>query len=111
LTEPPAVIAPISCTVSSDVVTAKGSINSADFDESLVRVGDVIELYVFSGADPQNPIQLGSLNQESPAQLSSAWVATVPLAPSFAAQLGSNSYCDVALQSTHAVMLAGSAGS
>jgi uncharacterized protein YecT (DUF1311 family) len=111
LPQPPGVIEPSSCTVNDDLATAKGTVNEADLDESLVRAGDEIELYIFSGAAPNNPIQLGTLTQESPAQLAPNWTVTVPLAPTFAAQLGSGSYCDVALQATHAFMYAGSAGS
>jgi hypothetical protein len=111
LTQPPTVIEPSTCTINGDVATAKGTVDQTDVDESLVRAGDEIELYVFSGADPDDPIQLGTLTQETPSQLVPNWVVTVPIAPNFAAQLGIRSYCDVALQSTHAFMLAGSAGS
>jgi hypothetical protein len=109
--QPPTIIEPSTCTVSGNVATATGTIDQADVDESLIRAGDVIELYVFSGADPDDPIQLGTLTLETPSQLVPNWVVKVPLAPNFAVQVGVHSYCDVALQSTHAFMLAGSAGS
>lgn len=102
------VIEPSSCTYSDSVVTAKGTIDQARYDEALVRAGDVIELYVFSG-DPNNPIQLAALSKETPGQLGN-WIAVAPIAPDFAAQISQATYCAVALQSTHAFMLAGSAG-
>jgi hypothetical protein len=79
-------------------------------DEAHERAGDVIELYVWGGP-ASNPVQLVDLTSETHAQLTSPWQITAPLDEELLSQLDTSSYCNVALQSTHAFMYAGSAGS
>jgi hypothetical protein len=101
------VIQPTSCTVSGSTVTAHGTVGFVD--EAYRRAGDVIELYVWGGP-ADSPVQLVDLTNESPAQLASPWQITAPLDQGLLSQLDASSYCNVALQSTHAFMAAGSAG-
>lgn len=101
------VIQPTSCTVTGGTVTARGTVGFVD--EAYVRAGDVIELYVWGGS-PNYPVQLVDLTSETPAKLSSPWQITAPLDEGLLGQLGTSSYCNVGLQSTHAFMAAGSAG-
>jgi hypothetical protein len=102
------VIQPASCTVTGSTVTARGTVGFVD--EAHVRAGDVIELYVWGGPG-SNPVQLVDLTSETPAQLTSPWQITAPIEGDLLNQLDASSYCNVALQSTHAFMYAGSAGS
>jgi hypothetical protein len=81
------------------------------YAESNVRVGDVVELYVYSGpgATSPNGTQLADLGSERPVPVdgTGAWRVTVPLDP----ELGqAAAQCLVAVQSTHAFMGAGNAG-
>jgi hypothetical protein len=101
------VIQPTSCTITGGIVTATGTVGFVS--ESYRRAGDVIELYVWGG-QPANPVQLVNLPVETPAQLTSPWRITAPLDPALLGELDASSYCNVALQSTHAFMYAGSAG-
>jgi len=102
------VIQPVSCTVTGTTVTARGTVGFVD--EGYVRAGDVIELYVWGGPT-DNPVQLVDLTSETPAQLTSPWQIRAPLDQGLLNQLDTSSFCNVALQSTHAFMYAGSAGS
>jgi hypothetical protein len=90
-------------------VTAKGGIDGS-VTESYRRAGDVIELYVWGGP-ADSSVQLVDLPNETPSQLTSPWQISAPLDSQVESQSGASPiYCNVALQSTHAFMLAGSAG-
>jgi hypothetical protein len=101
------IIQPKSCKVTGSTVTASGTVGLVD--EAYRRSGDVIELYVWGGR-AGNPVQLVDLSNETPAQLVTPWKITAPLDPEVLSQLDRSSYCNVAIQSTHAFMYAGSAG-
>jgi hypothetical protein len=109
--EDPAVLVPTSCTVVAGVATATGTFNPDFFSESNVRVGDVVELYVYSGpgATTPNGTQLADLGSEQPVPVgrTGPWQVTVPLDSELRL---SAAQCLVAVQSTHAFMGAGNAG-
>jgi hypothetical protein len=87
---------------------AVGIAGAVIVDEADGRAGDVIELYVWGGP-AKYPVQLVDLSEETPAQLNSQWQISAPLDPGLLSQMTNSSYCNNALQSTHAFMAAGSA--
>lgn len=109
--ENPAVLVPTSCTLTGGVATATGTFNRDFYAESNVRVGDVVELYVYSGPGPTTPTgtQLADLAAEKtlPVNGSGPWQVSVPIDPELAQ---APAECRVAVQSTHAFMGAGNAG-
>src|SRR5450631_2912839 len=109
--ENPAVLVPTSCTISGGVATATGTFDRDFYAESNVRVGDVVELYVYSGpgATASNGTQLADLGSEKtvPVNGTGSWTVTVPLDPEL---VQAPAECRVAVQSTHAFMGAGNAG-
>jgi len=105
------VLVPTSCTISGVVATATGTFDRDFYAESNVRVGDVVELYVYSGpgATASNGTQLADLGSEKtvPVNGTGSWTVTVPLDPEL---VQAPAECRVAVQSTHAFMGAGNAG-
>lgn len=109
--ENPAVLVPTSCAIAGGVATATGTFNRDFYAESNVRVGDVVELYVYSGPGSTTPTgtQLADLEAEKtvPVNGSGSWQVSVPIDPELAR---APAECRVAVQSTHAFMGAGDAG-
>jgi len=109
--ENPAVLVPTSCTITGGVATATGTFDRDFYAESNVRVGDVVELYAYSGPGATTPTgtQLADLGSEKtvPVSGTGSWQVSVPMDP----ELGqAPAQCRVAVQSTHAFMGAGDAG-
>jgi hypothetical protein len=104
-------LVPTSCTIAGGIATASGTFDRDFYAESNVRVGDVVELYVYSGAGPTSPdgTQLADLGAEKtvPVDGVGSWQVTVPLDAELAL---APAQCRVAVQSTHAFMGAGDAG-
>ena len=109
--ENPAVLVPTSCTITGGVATATGTFNRDFYAESNVRVGDVVELYVYSspGATTPTGTQLADLASEKtePVNGTGLWQVSVPIDPEL---VQAPAECRVAVQSTHAFMGAGDAG-
>jgi hypothetical protein len=88
--------------INNSVATAAGGYNGF-VGEDVHRVGDVVELYVYTAPMMGYPqgLQIGLLSEEKPAPAESGmggtWTSTVPLALSY----GAPSVCRVTLQSTH----------
>jgi hypothetical protein len=97
------VLLPSSCSVTGGVATATGTFNAAEFAEGYRRVGDVVELYVYTAAGQGDAIQIGLLSQEHPVAVTQTglWEVTVPIDTEFGHQ---PAQCLVAVQSTHAGM-------
>jgi hypothetical protein len=93
------------------VATATGTFDRDFYAESNVRVGDVVELYVYSGPGPTSPTgtQLADLGSEKtvPVSGTGSWQVSVPMDPELRQ---TPIECRVAVQSTHAFMGAGDAG-
>jgi hypothetical protein len=93
------------------VATATGTFDRDFYAESNVRVGDVVELYVYSGPGATTPdgTQLADLGSERtvPVNGTGSWQVSVPMDPELALPAAQ---CRVAVQSTHAFMGAGDAG-
>jgi hypothetical protein len=105
------VLVPSSCQLQSGVVTATGTFTGV-LPEVYHRYGDLVELYAYTtNSDPPtgvNDVQVLALESEKPGIIdSSAWTASAPVATGFPQPVR----CFVALQSTHAFMGAGNAGS
>jgi hypothetical protein len=96
------VLQPTSCVLNGSEVTATGTYNGF-VAQSYLRVGDVVELYVYTGPMSGYPqgIQLGVLSAEKPAAVvagnGGAWTTTVPLNLT----LGTPAVCAVTVQATH----------
>jgi hypothetical protein len=105
------VLVPTSCTITGGVATATGTFDRDFYAESNVRVGDVVELYVYSspGATTPTGTQLADLGSEKtmPVNGTGSWQVTVPIDPELGLAVAE---CRVAVQSTHAFMAAGDAG-
>ena len=88
-----------------------GTFNRDFYAESNVRVGDVVELYVYSGPGATTPTgtQLADLASEKtvPVNGTGSWQVSVPIAPDMGL---APAQCRIAVQSTHAFMGAGDAG-
>ena len=95
------VLAPSSCHLSDSTATATGGYGGF-VAEDYHRVGDVVELYVYTAPTPGYPdgIQVGELSSEKPALVASGsastWTSTVPVG-----SLGSPTRCAVTVQATH----------
>jgi hypothetical protein len=102
---------PKSCTIIGGVATATGTFDRDFYAESNVRVGDVVELYVYSGPGATDPsgTQLADLANEKtvPVDGTGSWQVSVPMD---AELVQTPAECRVAVQSTHAFMGAGDAG-
>jgi hypothetical protein len=107
----PSILQPTSCTEQNGIVTATGSFSGGFVPEVYRRFGDVVELYAYNSND--NPptgadLQVLDLGSERPGSMSSAaWTASAPIDSA----IGQPLRCLVAVQSTHAFMAAGNAGS
>ncbi|HZU79605.1 MAG TPA: hypothetical protein VE991_06785 [Acidimicrobiales bacterium] len=108
---PASILAPVSCRLSGSLVTAQGSYTGA-VSEGYLRVGDVVELYVYSSPVAGLPqgVQLGALSSERPAQVglgptgasttgpgAVSWTTTVPIETA----AGTPARCAVTVQATH----------
>lgn len=94
------VLMPSACILSGSAVTATG--NTSFVPAGYRRVGDVVELYVYTAPISGYPegVQLGYLSQENAPYIDSgSWSVTVPLDTS----LGSPARCAVTVQATHQV--------
>lgn len=95
------VLMPTSCVLRGSTVTATGT--TSFVAEGYLRLGDVVELYVYSAPASGYPdgYQLGYLGQEKAPYLAGgsgqSWTATVPVDTS----LGAPVRCAVSVQATH----------
>ncbi len=99
------ILVPSSCRVSSSYATATDTYQGGMVPEIYPRSGDIIDLYVFSAAQPGYPagIQLASPSGSSSPRLggTGSWTVTVPIQSQPAP-----ARCEVAAQPTHDVELA-----
>jgi len=105
------ILLPSSCSVSNGVATATGTFNGAFVPESYIRIGAVVELYVYSSPtrSASQGTQLADLPNEHPFTMggSGPWTVTAPLDT----QLGMTpASCQVDVQPTHNFEGAGNAG-
>lgn len=105
------ILLPSSCSVSNGVATATGTFNGAFVPESYIRIGAVVELYVYSSPtrSASQGTQLADLPNEHPFTMggSGPWTVTAPLDT----QLGMiPAGCQVDVQPTHNFEGAGNAG-
>jgi len=105
------ILLPSSCSLSNGVVTATGTFNGGFVSESYIRIGAVVELYVYSSpSDSASPgTQLADLPNEHPFTMggSGTWTVTAPLDT----QIGMiPASCQVDVQPTHNFEGAGNAG-
>ena len=104
------ILAPSSCVVRGSTVTATGGY-SGEVGEFYLRVGGVVELYVYTAPASGYPagFQVGLLSMETPAQVGSTrggnWRTTVPIDVT----IGTPVRCEVTVQATHQVELSGNA--
>ena len=105
------ILLPSSCSLSNGVVTATGTFNGGYVPESYIRIGAVVELYVYSSptGSASRGTQLADLPHEHPFTMggSGPWTVTAPLDT----QLGMTpASCQVDVQPTHNFEGAGNAG-
>jgi hypothetical protein len=105
------ILLPSSCSLSNGVVTATGTFNGGFVPESYIRIGAVVELYVYSSpaGSASQGTQLAVLGNEHPAEMGGTgpWTVTAPLDT----QLGMTpASCQVDVQQTHNFEGAGNAG-
>jgi hypothetical protein len=105
------ILLPSSCSISNGVVTATGTFNGGYVPESYIRIGAVVELYVYSSptSSASQGTQLADLPNEHPFTMggSGPWTVTAPLDT----QLGMTpAGCQVDVQPTHNFEGAGNAG-
>lgn len=105
------ILLPSSCSLRNGIVTATGTFNGGFVPESYVRIGGVVELYVYSSPSDSasQGTQLADLANEHPSVMggSGAWTVTAPLDT----QLGMTpATCQVDVQQTHNFEGAGNAG-
>jgi hypothetical protein len=99
---PATILVPSSCVITGSTATVTGSYNGF-VAQSYLRVGDVVELYVYTAVNPGYPhgIQLASLSSEHPASVDAgtggSWTTTAPINLS----LGVPVRCGVTVQATH----------
>lgn len=108
----PSILVPSSCTLHEGTLTARGTFKGRFVPEVYVRYGDVVELYAYTAPTPANGeqrLQVVELASERPFVMAGRgpWRVTGPVE----AQVGLPRNCLVAVQSTHAFMPAGDAGS
>ena len=113
---PTGILVPATCHVSNGTVTATGTFNGSFVPESFIRIGDMVELYVYTNGRGAYPggTQLATLNAERPYPMSrpSPWNVSVPLDQTLTntPTAGPPVRCVVTVQPTHAFMGAGEAG-
>jgi hypothetical protein len=96
------VLQPTTCVLRGSEATAAG-IYSGFVAQGYLRVGDVVELYVYTEPMPGYPegLQLGVLSSERPAAVvagtGASWTTTVPVNLT----LGTPAVCAVTVQATH----------
>jgi hypothetical protein len=105
------ILLPSSCSQSNDVVTASGTFNGGFVPESYIRVGAVVEMYVYSSStgSTSQGTQLADLANEKPFRMGggTTWTVTAPVGT----QLGMTpASCQVDVQPTHNFEGAGNAG-
>ena len=104
------ILTPTSCIFQNDVLTAKGTFK-LPVSESYVRYGDVVELYAYTASMPPAPTQKFQVvelaSEHTFIMGGDSW--TVSGHVDF--RVGVPAQCLVAVQSTHAFMTAGNAGS
>jgi hypothetical protein len=104
------ILLPAGCSVANGVATATGTFNGGFVPEAYVRVGAVVELYVFANDSSGNSQQIALLNGgETPFPMwdpQTTWSATAKLDET----AGSPSSCLVAVQATHDFEGAGNDG-
>lgn len=104
------ILLPSSCRWTGTKVVASGTYDGGYVPEVYIRVGDVVELYVYTAGTSDNPqgTQLANLNGgEKPAVVTGTkWQTAATVDKS----LGRPYTCVVAVQATHAFQGAGSAG-
>ena len=104
------ILSPIRCALSANIATASGTYRGF-VPEDYLRVGDVVELYVYSRPVPgfRSGIQLGVLSKESSPHVTGghggSWSAQVPVDRA----LGRPARCAVTVQATHQREEAGNA--
>ena len=105
------ILLPSSCSISNGVATATGTFNGGYAPEVYIRIGAVVELYVYSSptGSASRGTQLADLPNEHPFTMggSGPWTVTAPLDT----QLGMTpASCQVDVQPTHNFEGAGNAG-
>jgi hypothetical protein len=85
------------------MATATGTFNPEMYGEGYLRVGDVVELYVYSAPSVGDAIQLGNFAAKHPVPVTETgpWVVSDPVDTSFGQRPAD---CRVAVQSMHALM-------
>lgn len=103
------ILIPAHCSVSAGTVTATGRYEGGFVPETYVRYGDVVELYAFTAERHGARNQDLNLAGEHPSRMgtSKRWKVTATVDTA----VGAPTFCRVAVQSTHAFMGAGDAGS
>jgi hypothetical protein len=110
VSSPATILHPTSCVVEGSSVIATGTFNGF-VPQIYLRVGDVVELYVYAAPVSGYPkgVQLALLSSEKPAAIrggsGTAWTIRTPLDLS----LGSPHRCAVTVQATHQFEGAGNA--
>jgi hypothetical protein len=101
------ILVPTSCTVDHGVATAAGTFRG-NVPELYMRVGAVVELYVYASPGADLPaMQVARLGEERPFRVGTGggtnWTTTAPVA----ADRGVLARCEVAVQVTHEFQGAG----